>query len=30
VSDVHGRDCQLGQQPLQQGAHVFAGGLVER
>ena len=25
-----GRDFQLGQQPLQQGAHVFPGWLVQR
>ena len=30
VGDVRGRDFQLGQELLQQGAHVFAGGLVER
>ena len=29
VGDVRGGDLQFGQQPLQQGAHVFAGRLVE-
>ena len=29
VGDVCGGDLQFGQQPLEQGTHVLAGGLVE-
>lgn len=29
VGDVCGGDFQFGQEPLEQGAHVFAGWLVE-